>query len=257
MYLKNFLQNKNVDHIFDSYHRYRKWRLFQMNYISQVNVIDIINHKDDVNEYLVRVNNERKYSPGTFVQLTLDSVSASDIWPESRTFSIASYQKGIMRFIIKNVGYYTNRIFEELGVGSVCTVKYPFGDLFDKNLTDEHHILIASGVGITPFFSLIEYFQAIGKHDKVYLFYSAKFESDLLHYQELFDCLHDRLKVFITRENSENFINRRMQIADFEDLLIGGMSMNFYICGSSSFNQDISSKLKNKGYTKIHMDEWE
>lgn len=75
-----------------------------MNYVFQAEVIDVIEYKKDINEYILKLDKERKYSPGAFVQLALDIVSASDIWPESRTFNIASYQKGDMRFITKNVG---------------------------------------------------------------------------------------------------------------------------------------------------------
>ncbi len=69
-------------------------------------VVEVIEHKKDIKEYDFELENERKYNPGLFVQLTLDLVTASDICPDSRTFSIASYEKGTMRFIIKNVGMY-------------------------------------------------------------------------------------------------------------------------------------------------------
>ena len=104
-----------------------------MNHVTQTEVIQVIKHSKDTREYVLELEKERKYNPGSFVQLTLDLVTASDIWPESRTFSIASYEKGVMKFIIKNVGSYTSRIFSELEVGKKCTIKYPFGDLFKKN----------------------------------------------------------------------------------------------------------------------------
>lgn len=86
-----------------------------MNYVSQAEVVNVIKHNAEIREYELRLDKERRYNPGSFVQLTLDLVTASDIWPDSRTFSIASYKKGVMNFIIiKNVGEYTNRIFDEL-----------------------------------------------------------------------------------------------------------------------------------------------
>lgn len=228
-----------------------------MNCVSQAEVIDIIQHKQDINEYMLKLEKERKYSPGAFVQLTLDVVSASDIWPESRTFSIASYQKNIMRFIINNVGLYTNRIFNELKVGSICTIKYPFGELFNRNTIDEQHVFIAGGVGVTPFIGLVEYFNNINKLENAYLFYSAKYESDLLHINELKEKLKDSLHVFITREKNTNYIYRRMNINDFKEVFKNEDNVNFYVCGSKNFNEDIKNELKSSGYTKIHMDEWE
>jgi predicted ferric reductase len=78
-----------------------------MNFVTQVEVIKIIVHNNDIREYECKLDQERKYNPGSFVQLTLDLVTASDIWPDSRTFSIASFEGGIMRFIIKKTGKYT------------------------------------------------------------------------------------------------------------------------------------------------------
>ena len=78
-----------------------------MNHVTQAKVVQVIEYSKDIREYALELEKERKYNPGSFVQLTIDLVNASDIWPESRTFSIASYEKGVMKFIIKNVGFYT------------------------------------------------------------------------------------------------------------------------------------------------------
>lgn len=55
-----------------------------------------------------------------------------------------------MNFIIKNAGKYTNRIFDDLNEGDKCTIKYPFGDLYNKNSIDEKHLFLAGGIGIRP-----------------------------------------------------------------------------------------------------------
>lgn len=47
------------------------------------------------------------------------------------------------------------------------------------------------------------------------LFYSVKDENDLLHIDELKENLEEYLNVFITREKTSNYTNRRMQIEDF------------------------------------------
>ena len=226
-----------------------------MNHVTQAKVVKIIEHSIDIREYVLELEKERKYNPGSFVQLTLELVTASDIWPESRTFSIASYEIGIMKFIIKNVGFYTSRIFDELCVGNKCTIKYPFGDLFNKNSVNERHLFIAGGVGITPYLSLIKYFELNDLLDNVSLFYSAKYYADLLHYESLKDILGERMEVFITRERCNNCHNKRISLGDIEK--IASREVNIYVCGSKSFNQDYKELLTKSGYTKIFMDEWE
>ena len=226
-----------------------------MSYVSQAEVVNIIKHNTEIREYELRLDKERSYNPGSFVQLTLDLVTASDIWPDSRTFSIASYKKGVMIFIIKNVGGYTNRIFDELNEGDKCTIKYPFGDLYNKNSVNEKHLFLAGGVGITPYLGLIEYFESIGKIDRVSLFYSVKHFEELLHYDKLNVILGSNLEIFITRETDIHFHNRRIGIDDISK--VADIDTNIYICGSKSFNSEFKSLLQEKGYKKIHMDEWE
>jgi ferredoxin-NADP reductase len=226
-----------------------------MNHVTQAKVVKVIEHSKDIREYILELEKERKYNPGSFVQLSLDLVTASDIWPESRTFSIASYEKGVMKFIIKRVGTYTSRLFDELNVGKKCTIKYPFGDLFNKNSVNENHLFIAGGVGITPYLSLIKYYELSNLLDNISLFYSAKYFEDLIHYESLKGMLGENMEVFITREKCYNCHNKRITLEDINR--IADAETNIYICGSKSFNLDYKELLIKSGYTKIYMDEWE
>lgn len=226
-----------------------------MNYVTVAKVVKVIEHSRDIREYVLELEKERKYNPGSFVQLTLDLVTASDIWPDSRTFSIASYEKGLMKFIIKKVGTYTTRIFNELNLGDKCTIKYPFGDLFNKKLVDEKHLFIAGGVGITPYLSLIKYYELNGLLDNISLFYSAKYFNDLLHHESLKSALGEHMEVFITREKASSCHNRRISIDDVNRN--AEKDTNIYICGSKDFNQNYKDLLIENGYSKIHMDEWD
>ena len=176
-------------------------------------------------------------------------------WPESRTFSIASYDESIMRFVIKNVGEYTSKIFNELYSGSCCTIKYPFGDLFDIDSDCENHLLIAGGIGVTPFLSIVKYFELKGRVNNVNMFYSAKYFDDLIHIDYFMKVLGDRLQLFITREQHDNCRNHRISLNDISK--IANKETNIYICGSRDFNNNYKDLLSRNGYAKIHMDEWE
>ncbi len=226
-----------------------------MNHVTQAKVVQVVEHSKDIREYVLELEKERKYNPGSFVQLTLDLVTASDIWPDSRTFSIASYEKGVMKFIIKNVGSYTSKIFNELGVGNKCTIKYPFGDLFNKNSVNEKHLFIAGGVGITPYLSLVKYYELNNLLDNISLFLREKKEKDYLNYESLKDMLGERMEVFVTREKYSNCHNNRITVENINR--IADKETNIYVCGSKSFNQDYKEILIKNGYTKIYMDEWE
>lgn len=226
-----------------------------MNFVSPAKVIGVTQIREDVREYMLAVEKARRYNPGSFVQLTLDQVSASDIWPDSRTFSIASYQPGIMRLIIQRVGYYTTRIFTELQAGSACTIKYPFGDLFDRNSLREKHLFIAGGLGITPFLGLGRYFKDMGRENQVFLFYSVSYFKDLVHYEELSEIFGKNMKLFVTREVVEGTVGHRVKLEDIAQQ--ANSDTNCYLCGSPSFNLDYFELLRGNSFSKIRMDEWE
>lgn len=226
-----------------------------ISYITQVEVLEIIEHRLGVREYVVRPEQVRHYNPGSFVQLTLDIVNASNIWPESRTFSIASYEKGIMRFIIKENGGYTTRIFKELRIGSKCTIKYPFGELFSKSTIEERHLLIAGGLGITPFLGLIDFHRNNGTINNVVVFYSVKYSNELLKLDFLEKTLGNNLVVFVTRENNKLYHHRHISIEDIKKK--SDLKTNIYICGSKAFSQNYYNLLIANHYVKVHMDQWD
>lgn len=226
-----------------------------MNFVSQASVVSIKEIQPDIREYVLDVENVRRYNPGSFVQLSLKQVTASEIWPDSRTFSIASWEGGRMRFIIQRVGSYTSRIFNELQVGGKCTIKYPYGDMFDKKRINEQHLFVAGGVGITPFLGLSKYFFDNGLISQVRLLYSVKTAKDLIEPDFLSRVFGDRLSLFITREAVPGSFHRRIAIDDV--LAASDTQTNVYICGSKEFNDCFARQLREAGYAKILMDEWE
>jgi ferredoxin-NADP reductase len=226
-----------------------------VNFVSSARVIEIKEHHSDIREYNLILETPRKYKPGSFVQLSLELVTGSDIWPESRTFSVASYKENKMRFFVKRQGQYTNRIFNELRIGKVCTIKFPFGDLFDRKTIDEKHIFLAGGVGITPYFGLTEYFESLNRLSNLKLFYSVKEPSHFLYLDYLKERFKDKLYLYTTQTYSSEFRDSRITIEDINSH--SNINDNIYICGNKSFNTFFKKGLNQLGYKKLHMDEWE
>lgn len=172
-----------------------------MAFVIQATVESVRTLRPDLREYILRPDKARPYPPGAFAQLSLEEVSASDIWPEARCFSIASIDRAQLRLIIQKVGSYTERIFETLEPGSRCTLKYPLGSMYERGRETESQLMLAGGVGITPFLSMIPYFAAQGRSAQLHLLYSEKKRSDCLYLNELLGWLgRDRLELFLTRE---------------------------------------------------------
>ncbi|MCP4179758.1 MAG: FAD-dependent oxidoreductase [bacterium] len=230
--------------------------------VTKATVKNIIEHKNDLKEYILESEKYRRYQPGMFLQLTLETVTASDIWPESRTFSICNaYNKSNKEFklIIRNMGKYTNEIFTRLKIGSTCSIKYAFGDLLlPADSTDKSIICIAGGSGIAPFLSFIEDSEQKNAINDFYLFYSAKTIKELLHLEQIKNSLKsNQLYTHITQEKTDKHINRRIDIDDILSSVPNNLEPYFYICGPPDFISHFKTCLSYKGFNNIHTDEWE
>jgi ferredoxin-NADP reductase len=120
-------------------------------------VAEVVKHNASVASYrLTPQGRVPKFHPGQFLHLALDEYSPERQWPESRVFSIASppsERAELLAVTISVKGRFTEWIFQTLEEGSACWLKLPYGEfLFPP---DRHLTLIAGGVGITPFLSLL------------------------------------------------------------------------------------------------------
>lgn len=228
--------------------------------VSRATVIDVRQINDDIREYLLKPDKYINFEAGQFLQLTLELVSASDFWPESRTFSIASYRSKdkTIRLFIKKVGQYTTRIFDTLEVGSSCTIKYAYGD-FTLPLFDETNpiVCIAGGTGIAPFLSFIDACEERGQLDRLTVYYSVKQKADVIDYEKLKSILkHGKLCIFTTREFNDDTICRRIIVDDIVNNQPDASDRHYYICGSKEFTYTFKRQLEMKGMQNIYIDEW-
>lgn len=231
-----------------------------MSIVSRAHVKDVVVYSEEVREYVLEVEHYETYEPGQFLQLSLDIVDASANWPESRTFSIASYSpdEKTVRLIIKKVASYTTRIFDELQVGSYCTVKYAYGDFMLPMFDEEERIhCIAGGTGIAPFLSFMEFLNLEGQIDRLFIYYSVRKESELAHYEDMARILPEgHLKVFCTKEDSSSLINRRLKLEDVLPNVNNIDEEHFYVCGGSGLIETFKTGLEENGAENIYLDEW-
>lgn len=116
-----------------------------------------------------------KFHPGQFLHLALDAYSPDRPWPESRVFSIASATSERARELSVTIsvkGAYTQRIFSTLQEGSECWLKLPYGEFLFPD--DRPLALIAGGVGITPYLSLLKHRLEVRSEQLIHLFYGVR-----------------------------------------------------------------------------------
>lgn len=226
-----------------------------MSVVSKAKVVKVNFLSDLIHEYYLLPELRIHQEPGQFLQLTLDLIDSSALWPESRSFSFASYDRAdkLIRLIIKKQGRYTNRIFNELKEGSFCTIKLPYGE-FLPPMDNTNILCIAGGTGISPFLSFIDFYEKEGLLNHLTILYSAKKLKDLIDFDLIKNKLGDNLKVFLTKEVSNLAINRRIKASDITSFT--KKNTPIYICGSNEFINFFKYELSSIGYNNLYYDEW-
>jgi ferredoxin-NADP reductase len=224
--------------------------------ITKAIVVKIRKISDLINEYFLLPDLKIHQEPGQFLQLTLDLIDSSALWPESRSFSFASYDRSdnLIRLIIKKQGKYTTRIFDELTEGSYCSIKLPYGD-FLPPMDNTDILCIAGGTGISPFLSFIDFYQKEGLLNHLTILYSVKKLKDLIDFEFIKKKLGDHLIIFLTKEVSNLAINRRITTSDITT--ISQKNTPIFICGSNEFINFFKYELSSIGYNNLYYDEWE
>lgn len=231
-----------------------------MGTISKAKVLSIKEHGSEIKEFSLQLEKNHYFEAGSFLQLTLEEKEDYTRWPECRNFSIASAfnEEGVIKLIIRKVGVYTTRLFNELEVGSQCTVKYSFGDFllpfFDKTADI---CCIAGGTGIAPILSFCEQLSRDNQLSRLHVFYSFKNVQEQQGVELLKSLVpQGQLHLFCTREDISGIPNRRI---DFRDILDSGIDFKtsyFYICGGETFTSYFSKNISTAGGENIYTDEW-
>lgn len=229
--------------------------------VTQAEVISIKEHTEEIREYILKPDKYRRFEAGMFLQLTLEEVNSSDYWPESRTFSLASYynKEKIIRLVIKKAGQYTTRIFNEVKKGNEITIKYAYGDFILPVFDQKNDIIcLAGGTGVTPFFSFIEALEEQNELERLKLLYSVKKYEDFIRLKYLKDKLNDeQLLLFTTQEDNNETVNRRINKNDVINLASNYKEAHYYICGTNEFNLDFKEKLEAENLKNVYLDQWE
>jgi NAD(P)H-flavin reductase len=223
--------------------------------VSRARIVSIKELSTSTREYILELELKFHHEPGQFLQLTLENVDSSMIWPDSRSFSIASYEmpNKQLRLIIKKEGKFTTKLFNDIKVNNILTVKLPYGSFlppFDLSPT----LCLAGGTGIAPFLSFFEFFKANDQLKNFYLFHSTKFMFDAIDNVYLTKELHKNYKLFLTSDNVPNINNQRINLQEITKSF--SKNTNIYICGNKSFNEYYKNNLIQLGYNNVNTEDW-
>lgn len=164
---------------------------------------------------------------------------------EAHPFSILdySYEEKTITFGIKGLGKYTKKLMNTK-IGDYHYIDGPFGEFTVQAQNENPKIILAGGIGITPFYRLIKDYG----NDQTYLLYANQ-KIDFALYRDKFkELLKGNYYDFISHEklNGKNIVCDFITTARIKEITtkLNNSETNFLICGSPIFTKSILECLK-------------
>jgi ferredoxin-NADP reductase len=127
-----------------------------------------------------------EFKAGQFVEITWTDPPETDAEGNARVFSIASAPyEDRLTFTTRLRDTAFKRVLQDTHIGSFAKIDGPFGDLTLHNNVSRPAILLAGGIGITPFRSMIRHAAHEKLPHKLYLFYANRHQEDAPFLKEL------------------------------------------------------------------------
>ncbi len=156
-------------------------------------IADIVDLAHDVTEYTFRLQDPMCtfIEAGQFILVKVPEETAM-----FRAFSISGYdaEKGEIRVTVKQVpdGYGTTLISEGYAIGDTVELEGPMGRELIVDKKSEELVLVAGGIGITPFLPILHDLKKDAGHvKKVSLIYGVNREHEFLYKKEFQDIESD------------------------------------------------------------------
>ena len=228
-------------------------------------VKEVIDETRDVKT--IRIAPERgaifDFKPGQFVNLAVSVKEGAPLVARPYSMSSTPTNKQHLSLTYKIVdreGSFS-QLLKKLRPGDRVFITGPFGVFTLDPSKHKDVIMIAGGVGITPFHSMVSYCTEKGLANKLTLLYSNKTHEDVIFYKELME-LEKRNPNFrcvctVSREDgSEGWTGMRGRFDAEAIKSHAGGSLEgkyFMICGSNAFVKAFKDLLLGMGIAKDHV----
>ena len=186
---------------------------------------------------------------------------------DKHAFSIASSptKRDSLLFGIRVQGDFTKGL-ELLKIGDELSVAGPYGDFCYDERKHSSVVMIAGGIGITPFFSALNYASDLGINNHLALLYSARKIEDAAFYNEIKDLAVKNKNITtlfsFTEEavvfEKEGIINQRFDAGIIKNFVGRVDDKIFFICGPKPFMDAMVVNLNvlGVGAKQIKMEEF-
>jgi ferredoxin-NADP reductase len=183
------------------------------------------------------------FVPGQFISIYFPELNT----PEGKSYSISGPPgKETMEITIKGIGEFSNRLCA-MKRGDRIIGSSPYGFFYSEQ-DDTDLVMIAGGIGITPFRSMIAHALEHEPERRISLFHTVRTAADLIFDKELANVSGLATHYFVTRDtvSSPLITPRRMKPEDIVRNCRPELA-EFFICGSIPFVRDLWHGLKSHG----------
>lgn len=179
--------------------------------------------------------------------------------PEGKAYSISSApHEQVFSITVRAIGEFSNRLCA-LGRGDSISGSLPYG-FFCPESEESDIAMLAAGIGIAPYRSILRDIAFKNPKRRVCLFHSIRTSDDRIFNEEL-QRLQQQLPnfslfYFITRETNSTIPSatyRRLEAEDVLSVVSSGSGTEILICGSISFTRDMWKALHRARVSEDHM----
>lgn len=176
-----------------------------------------------------------------------------------RCFSLMSIptRQDILQFGVKVKGDFTHSLVSGLKVGDEVIVRGPFGRFIFNATRDQSAVLIAGGIGITPFISMARYATRLQLPNPIVLIYSCHSQEDIPFLMELIRLEQMNPNFHVLFCVSHGPVDRLAGARVFQGSVTSELlehtipsyfsRSSFFICGPDGFMQGMVSTLTAHG----------
>jgi predicted ferric reductase len=223
-------------------------------------VVETIPENHDVTSVVIEApeGTPPSHRPGQFASIR---VMTDGGWSEPHPFTIScDAHDNRLRFTIKSIGDFTSSI-RDWKPGTPVQCSGPMGAFCKDIASQENIVMIAGGVGITPFLSVLRTFRTDGAANAILLFWSNKTVEDAFARSELEDLTrHLNLRVMLLFTRCEElpeappggrvfFRAGRLDKAMLEEFGVSPTA-SFYVCGPPAMQEAVVGMLQSCGIAR-------
>jgi ferredoxin-NADP reductase len=201
-----------------------------------------------------------EFTPGQYVMIRYRNKQGK--MEQKHTFSIASSptEKHIIRLGIRIIGPFTQGLLG-LEVGDEILVHGPFGDFTFNEDKYLDLVMIAGGIGITPFYSTLKYAADHGLPNKLSLIYSARTIQGTAFFNEIRQLEMDnhnlRAMFSVTDEKivpGKGLVGEKITASIMKEFIGPVQGKTFFICGPQKFMEAMKANLYGIGVDKSQIE---